>query len=157
MPRLRSKISSLVWGRVQIASFILFTMSEAWVISFIMLKSDDSAVFFFTNILTAMVFSVTLFLSSSNRTKMTEEPLLPHQGGATGGSDYQNILKSFTWMRGLTFIMMTLLVVFVACVILVDMRYAQWITLFICLLGGLCFGCFIIFKAFQLLIPGHHK
>ena len=157
MPRLRSQITALAWGRVQIISFILFTVSEAWVIAFIMLKSDDSTVFFFTNILTAMVFSVSLFLSSSNKSQKTEEPLLPHLGGATGGSDYQNVLKNFTWKRGLSFIMMTLLVVFAACIILVDMRYAQWITLIICLLGGLCFGCFIIFKAFQLLTPSHHK
>ena len=112
-----------------------------------MLKTDDSAVFFFANILTAMVYSVSLFLSSSSLPShsMAEEPLM-----STGGTDTQKKL-AFTWKRAMGFIFSTLLFVLVACVILVDMRYAQWVTLFLCLFGGLCFGCFIVYKAQSLL------
>ena len=113
-----------------------------------MLKTDDSAVFFFANILTAMVYSVSLFLSSSSlpshQTEM--EPLI-----STGGTEGHPSVKAFTWKRAMGFIFSTLLFVLVAAVVLVDMRYAQWVTLFLCLAGGLCFGCFIVYKAQSLL------
>jgi len=112
-----------------------------------MLKTDDSAVFFFANILTAMVYSVSLFLSSSSLpSHQTEEPLI-----STGGTDTQEAKLAFTWKRAMGFIFSTLLFVLLACVVLVDMRYAQWVTLFLCLIGGLCFGCFIVYKAQSLL------
>jgi hypothetical protein len=41
-----------------------------------MVKTDDSAVFLFTNVLTAMVFTVTVYLSSGNKGGNSEEPLL---------------------------------------------------------------------------------
>ena len=132
-----------------------------------MVKSDDSAVFLFTNILTAMVFAVTVFLSSAHRPHSANgESLLPHHlmaTAATGGTDYQKMnnnkstLHDLTWKRGLSFIVCTVLIVCVICFSILDLEYTKIITVVICLIGGFCFGIFLLSKAFSLLLSAQQK
>lgn len=92
MHSLRRNLQLKHWHILQNVFYLLSIMSEAWIIAFVLavskdptntkekeMKHLDGTVFLFTNTLTAIVFCITVFLSSGtemSRNKPIEEELL---------------------------------------------------------------------------------
>ena len=64
MPALRRHLDVKHWRTFQHVVYLLFMVSEGWVVAYVLAKTDGSTAFLFTNTLTAMVIAVSAFLSS---------------------------------------------------------------------------------------------
>lgn len=98
--------------------YLMFTLSECWVVAFILATTDGSTVFLFTSTLTSMVIAIALFL-------------------------HTNVIN---WIRGIISLVLMGSLMFLICVL--TLNYTDMITILVCLVGGLMFGIFLLSKAF---------
>ena len=101
--------------------YMLFTISESWVIAFLLARTDGSTVFLFANTLASMVLVISLFLNT----------------------------QDLSWFKGIVFLVG--MIVFDFLVSVLTLNYTDIITIAICMSGGLLFGFFLLNKAFTLL------
>lgn len=73
MEPLRRKLKTRHWHWIQNFTYLMSIVSEGWIIAFVLVNTDDATVFLFTNTLTAIVFSVTVFLSSDGKSLRKKE------------------------------------------------------------------------------------
>jgi hypothetical protein len=149
MEPLRRRLTTRVWHFVQNFTYLLSILSEAWIIAFVLANTDDANVFLFTNTLTAVVFAVTVFLSSGAKglIRPIDETLLQQAPSQLRRST----LRDLTWKRGLGFVCSALFVVVLLCFALLNLNYTKGITIAISVTGGLFFGAFLLNKAFALI------
>lgn len=101
--------------------YIMFTLSECWVVAFFLASTDGSTVFLFASTLTAMVLAISIFLNTN----------------------------TLNWLRGI--IALVLMDGFMFLVSVLTLNYTDLITILVCMIGGLMFGVFLLSKAFSLL------
>ena len=101
--------------------YLLFTLSESWVIAFLLARTDPSTVFLFAVSLTGMVLAISLFLHTVN----------------------------LTYWRGMVSIFAMLVFMFV--VFMLTLKFADFITICVCMSAAFLFGIFLLTKAFALL------
>lgn len=101
--------------------YLTFTVSECWVVAFFLARTDGATVFLFAATLTSMVLAISIFLNT----------------------------KTLTWTRGLISLLLMASLMFV--ITYMTLNYTDIITIIICIVGGLLFGCFLLSKTFALL------
>lgn len=101
--------------------YFMFTLSECWVVAFILATTDGSTVFLFTSTVTGMVMAISLFLNTN----------------------------TLNWLRGV--FALSLMLAFMFFLSVMTLNYADLVTIMVCMVGGLMFGIFLLSKAFQLL------
>ncbi|CDW90337.1 UNKNOWN [Stylonychia lemnae] len=102
--------------------YILFTISECLVVSFLLATTDGATVFLFTQCLTGIVLAITIFLYTNN----------------------------VSWLRGIAAIALMLISMFILSISTLNQDYTDMITILLCMVGGLMFGIFLLSKAFQI-------
>ena len=102
-------------------SFIVFTICECWVIGWTLGNTDQSMVFLFAGNLCSNILAISIFLHTNK----------------------------LSWIRGLGFLLVMSLAMFVLS--MCTLNYASVITILVSTVGGLCFGVFLLYKAFTIL------
>lgn len=98
--------------------YFMFTLSECWVVAFILATTDGSTVFLFTSTVTGMVMAISLFLNTN----------------------------TLNWLRGV--FALSLMLAFMFFLSVMTLNYADLVTISVCMVGGLMFGIFLLSKAF---------
>jgi len=98
--------------------YFLFTLTECWVVAFILATTDASTAFVFTGTVTSMVLGITIFLHTN----------------------------TINYLRGFLSVVLMGALIFALCV--ATLNYTDMVTILVCLTGGLMFGVFLLSKAF---------
>jgi hypothetical protein len=98
--------------------YLMFTLSECWVLAFCLAKTEGSTVFLFAVTLTSQVLAISLFLMTDKRT----------------------FARGIVALLTMTASMFTLSYM--------TLNYTDILTISVCMLGGLLFGIFLLSKAF---------
>ena len=101
--------------------YFMFTLSECWVVAFILATTDGSTAFLFACTVTGMVMAISLFLNTN----------------------------TLNWLRGIIALLLMTALMFLMSVM--TLNYTDMVTILVCMTGGLMFGIFLLSKAFQLL------
>ena len=101
--------------------YLFFTLSECWVVGWLLASTDEATVFLFIGNLTANILAISIFLHSS----------------------------TVTWFRGVVSLFVMASIVFVLAIC--TLNFADMITIVVCMIGGLLFGVFLLNKAFTLI------
>jgi hypothetical protein len=101
--------------------YLMFMLSESWVVAFILASTDGSTAFLFTCTVTAMVLGISLFLNT----------------------------QTLNWIRGVVTLVLMACLMFLISVL--TLNYTDLVTILVCMTGGLMFGVFLLSKAFALL------
>ena len=98
--------------------YFLFTLTECWVVAFVLATTDAATAFVFTVTATAVVLGITVFLHTT----------------------------TISYLRGALSVLLTGALIFGLCA--ATLNYADMVTILVCLTGGLMFGFFLLSKAF---------
>ncbi|CDW83882.1 UNKNOWN [Stylonychia lemnae] len=103
--------------------FLLFTISECFIVSFLLSTAHGTTVFLFAQYLTGIVLAITIFLNTNN----------------------------ISWFRGIAATLLMLIFMFILSISTLNQDYTDMTAILICMLGGLMFGIYLLTKAFQIL------
>ena len=101
--------------------YTFFTLSECWVVGWLLANTDNSTVFLFAGNLTANILAISIFLHS----------------------------EILTWFRGICALVIMSTVMFILAIL--TLNFADMVTIVVCMIGGLLFGVFLLHKAFTLI------